>query len=249
MLSGERANSWTRLGLALRLIGTAMRNPRPICALRNKVSKADTSVRCGDMSAKQCAAYQRAKGWRSLTRFARRWKMKWKPNAGFVPAMVVAALWMVTQPAAAQSGKEGCKVTDAGAQKIWSCPGGLTIVEENGARFTLDDRDHDGNVDLVRLWAKALLLDLIEGSGHDVQVVTPQAITAVRGTKWAVDAGDGKTSVFVVRGAVGVRRPHAGGEVVLGPGAGVDADADSSALHVKQWGEARIRGLMARFGQ
>src|SRR6185295_19233696 len=46
---------------------------------------------------------------------------------------------------------DGCKVDQAGTQKIWSCPGGLTIIEENGARFTLDDRDHDGNVDLVRL--------------------------------------------------------------------------------------------------
>ena len=119
-------------------------------------------------------------------------------------------------------------------------PGGLTIVEENGARFTLDDRDHDGNVDLVRLWGKALLLDVIGGSGRNVEVVTPQAITAVRGTKWAVDVGGGKTSVFVVRGAVGVRRPQAGGEVVLGPGAGVDAEKGSSALHVKRWGEARV---------
>ena len=175
--------------------------------------------------------------------------MNVEPRAGLVPAVFVAATLLAALPAAAQSGTEGCKVTQAGAQKIWSCPGGLTIVEENGARFTLDDRDHDGNVDLVRLWGKALLLDLISGSGRDVEVVTPQAITAVRGTKWAVDVGAGKTSVFVVRGSVGVRRPHAGGEVVLGPGAGVDADRGSSALQVKQWGQARIRSLMARFGQ
>jgi ferric-dicitrate binding protein FerR (iron transport regulator) len=170
-------------------------------------------------------------------------------RAGFVSAVVLAAAWLAASPAATQSGTQGCKVGKAGAQRIWSCPGGLTIVEENGARFTLDDRDQDGNVDLVRLWGKALLLDLISGSGRDVEVVTPQAITAVRGTKWAVDVGNDKTSVFVVRGAVGVRRPHAGGEVVLGPGAGVDADRGSSALQVKQWGQARIRSLMARFDQ
>ena len=184
-----------------------------------------------------------------LIGFAWRTTMNVNFRAGFLPAMFFAAACLAAPAAFAQSDTEGCKVADVGAQKIWSCPGGLTIVEENGARFTLDDRDHDGKVDLVRLWGKALLLDLIEGSGHDVEVVTPQAITAVRGTKWAVDVGSAKTSVFVVRGAVGVRRPHAGGEVVLGPGAGVDADEGSDALQVKQWGEARVRDLMARFGQ
>jgi ferric-dicitrate binding protein FerR (iron transport regulator) len=175
--------------------------------------------------------------------------MNVKLRAGLVSAILFVAAGLMAQPAAPQSGAEGCKVGQAGAQKIWNCPGGLTIVEEKGARFTLDDRDNDGFVDLVRLWGKALLLDLLAGSGRDVEVVTPQAITAVRGTKWAVDVGDGKTSVFVLRGAVGVRRPHAGSEVVLGAGAGVDVDTGRGALQVKQWGEPRVRALMARFGQ
>jgi ferric-dicitrate binding protein FerR (iron transport regulator) len=166
-----------------------------------------------------------------------------------VPAILAAGCALLPG-AFAQSGDAGCKVDQSGAQKIWSCPGGLTIIEENGARFGLDDRDHDGNVDLVRLWGKALLLDLIQGSGHDVEVVTPQAITAVRGTKWAVDVGNDKTSVFVVRGAVGVHRPAAGAEVVLAPGDGVDVDRDrSNRLRVKRWAAPRVAALMARLGQ
>jgi ferric-dicitrate binding protein FerR (iron transport regulator) len=171
-----------------------------------------------------------------------------KLQALFVSAVLLAAGAFVSA-APAEEATAGCKVDQAGTQKIWSCPGGLTIIEENGARFTLDDRDHDGEVDLVRLWGKALLLDLIEGSGRKLEVVTPQAITAVRGTKWVVDVSDGKTSVFVVRGSVGVRRPHVGQGVVLRPGAGVDAEEGGGPLKVKQWGAARVAGLMARFGR
>jgi hypothetical protein len=79
----------------------------------------------------------------------------------------------------------------------------VTIVAENGARFTLQDRDGNGRVDSVELSSKALLLDVPrKQSGNRFQVITPQAIAAVRGTKWAVDAAEGKTSVFVVNGRV-----------------------------------------------
>ena len=80
-------------------------------------------------------------------------------------------------------------------------------------------------------------------------MITPQAIAAVRGTKWAVDVGSGKTSVFVVSGSVGVRRPSTGGEVVLRHGDGVDVERGNTPLQVKHWGAPRVAALMARFGQ
>jgi ferric-dicitrate binding protein FerR (iron transport regulator) len=201
------------------------------------------------MKVKHTGGYQRRfEKAEAVQPFAWRISMSVKLEVLFVSAVLLAAGASVCNAFAAET-VQGCKVDQAGTQKIWSCPGGLTIVEENGARFTLDDRDHDGNVDLVRLWGKALLLDLIPGSGRELEVVTPQAITAVRGTKWAVDVGQSKTSVFVVRGAVGVRRPHTGNEVVLSPGAGIDAEEGGSELKVKRWGAPRVAGLMARFGQ
>ena len=164
-------------------------------------------------------------------------------------ALLFVAACLLAGPTHAQNGAAGCELNKAGAQKIWICRGGLTIIAENGARFALEDRDNDGNVDLVRLWRRALLLVVIQAAGRDVHVITPQAITAVRGTKWAVDVGGGKTSVFVASGAIGVRRPSAGSGVVLTRGEGVDVDNSRSPLQVKTWGAPRVAALMARLGQ
>ena len=83
-----------------------------------------------------------------------------------------------------------------------------------------------------------------------LQVITPQAIAAVRGTKWAVDAQESQTSVLVLNGQVAVRRPGgAGGQVVLGPGEGVDVDPGTGALEVKRWGQPRVDALLARLKQ
>jgi hypothetical protein len=174
--------------------------------------------------------------------------MRTKLRSSLLSAILLAGSLLPPASSFAQSGTDGCKAGVSGAQNILICPGGLTIVEENGARFTLDDRDDDGEVDLVRLWSKALLLELT-GQPRKVEVVTPQAITAVRGTEWAVDAASGKTSVFVVNGAVGVRRPSVGAEVALGRGDGVDVEAGTAALQVKKWGAPRVAALMARFGR
>jgi ferric-dicitrate binding protein FerR (iron transport regulator) len=75
--------------------------------------------------------------------------------------------------------------------------------------------------------------------------MTPQAIAAVRGTKWAVDATEGKSSVFVVNGRVSVARRAGANRVVLGPGEGVDVEA-AGALTVKRWPPARVAALLAR---
>jgi len=136
------------------------------------------------------------------------------------------------------------------AAQILQCQGGVTIVAENGAQYVLADANHDGRVDTVELNGKALLLEVQrKAGGRKFQVNTPQAIAAVRGTRWAVDVADGKTSVFVVNGRVNVgRRSGAERPVVLGPGEGVDVEA-SAPLVVKRWGQARVDALMARLGQ
>ena len=103
-------------------------------------------------------------------------------------------------------------------------------------------------MDSVELSSKALLIEVPKKpGGNRFQVITPQAIAAVRGTRWAVDVAEGKTSVFVVNGQVHVAR-RAGRGIVLGSGEGVDVEA-TGPLTLKRWGPARVAALMARLGQ
>ena len=150
--------------------------------------------------------------------------------------------------AAAQSANMGCSSESSTiTTQTIHCKAGVTIVVENGARYALHDRDGNGRVDLVELSNKALLLEVPKGQ-NEFKVVTPQAIAAVRGTKWAVDAAESQTSVFVVHGRVAVGRRAGGGSVNLGPGQGVDVEA-AGPLTVKRWPPARVAALMARLGQ
>ncbi|WP_371929592.1 FecR domain-containing protein [Phyllobacterium sp. 21LDTY02-6] len=164
-------------------------------------------------------------------------------------ALGVAA--MLASPARAQSSPgSGCTLHPVGgtARHVLQCRGGLKITAEANARYSLIDSNRDGSVDKVRLQDKAILIDA-PASPQGFEVITPQAIAAVRGTRWAVDASAAGTAVFVARGAVDVRRRAAGEPVVLGPGQGVDVDAGSAALVVKRWPAKRVAALMARLGQ
>lgn len=171
-----------------------------------------------------------------------------------LPTVVIAFIAFIFSvlAASAQSSSTGCSLNQiAGtSRQILRCQKGLTITVEAGARFTLVDRDKDGNADQARLRSKALLLEAPGGkAGTGFQVVTPLAIAAVRGTKWVVDTQKNKTSVFVVRGRVAVRRPAAKTSVFLGPGEGVEVDKGVGSLTVRRWPAARVSALLARFGR
>ena len=167
-------------------------------------------------------------------------------RAGFV---ALAGALLSGGSAMAQPANAGCTSAPAmlGPQ-VLRCENAITIVAESGARFELRDRNRDGQVDSVELSSKALLVDVPKKGRLRFNVVTPQAIAAVRGTKWAVDAEGAKTSVFVVNGRVSVARVAGRGGVVLGPGEGVDVEP-AGALVVKRWGAPRVAALMARLGQ
>jgi hypothetical protein len=151
--------------------------------------------------------------------------------------------------AGAQPANPGCaSENSSGATQTLHCEAGITIVAENGARYTLQS-GRNGRVDAVQLDGKALLLEVPPKSGgNKFQVVTPQAIAAVRGTKWAVDVAADKTSVFVVNGRVAVGRRTGSHSVTLRPGEGVDVEP-GAPLTVKRWAPARVSALLARLGQ
>src|SRR3569833_2325268 len=144
----------------------------------------------------------------------------------------------------------GCTASPSTAgTQIWRCDNGITIVAENGARFELKDANRDGHIDSVELSSRALLVEVPKKpGGNPFKVLTPQAIAAVRGARWAVDVAEAKTSVFVANGRVGVTRRSRGRGVVLGPGEGVDVEA-TGPLTVKAWGQPRVDALMRRLGQ
>lgn len=151
--------------------------------------------------------------------------------------------------AAAQPANMGCSSENSITAQTLHCAGGATIVAENGARYTLQDRGGKGRVDAIELTSGALLVEVPKKSGgNKFQVITPQAIAAVRGTKWAVDATEAKTSVFVVNGRVAVGRRRGSHSVTLGAGDGVDVE-EAGPLTVKRWPSARVAALMARLGQ
>lgn len=164
-------------------------------------------------------------------------------------SVAVAVVFLAAAGASAQSAGVGCTlVRVASGPQTLNCQDGLTIVAEPGARYTLIDRDGNGKADAAALRRKALLIEEPGGRGR-FRVITPQAIAAVRGTRWAIDVGGGKTSVFVVRGSVSVRRQAGDASVVLGPGEGVDVDGGNGPLTVRRWPAARVSALMARLGQ
>jgi ferric-dicitrate binding protein FerR (iron transport regulator) len=163
---------------------------------------------------------------------------------------VLACLFLWVGNAEAQPANKPCATQQSlvGTQSL-SCENGITIVAESGARFELRDDNRDGRVDSVELSSKALMVEVTKKQGgHRFKVVTPQAVAAVRGTKWAVDVAEAKTSVFVVDGRVSVARRAGRDRVVLGQGEGVDVEG-SGALIVKHWPAARVAALLARLRQ
>jgi hypothetical protein len=156
-----------------------------------------------------------------------------------------------TDMASAQPATMGCSSEQLpNAVQTLRCRGGVTIVAEYGAVYKLQSHNRNGDVDSVDLQSKALLVDVPKQRGKShFEVTTPQAIAAVRGTKWAVDSQETRTSVLVLRGQVAVRRPAGPGRVVLGPGQGVDVDPGSAPLIVKRWPQPRVDALLARLGQ
>jgi len=153
-------------------------------------------------------------------------------------------------PAQAQSG--GCQAQALAdpPRTLLTCPNGVKIVAEDGAIFSLEDRAPAAGPEAIRLDGQAVLVEVPPGAVEGgFEVITPQAIAAVRGTKWAVEVAAGKTSVFVVDGRVAVSREPVDPAVTLGPGEGVDVEAGTEPLTVRRWGAARAAALRARFGE
>jgi ferric-dicitrate binding protein FerR (iron transport regulator) len=167
--------------------------------------------------------------------------------------MLAAALigLMAATPAGAQSGACQFVPDDRNpSEQILRCGASLTVRQAAGTSFHAVDQKETRQPKALQLDEGALLIEFHARAGHNTfQILTPQSIAAVRGTKWAVEVGAGRSSTFVISGVVAVSRPGGHQTVLLRRGEGADVSPDSGPIVVKRWAAKRVQALLARFGE
>jgi FecR protein len=148
--------------------------------------------------------------------------------------------------------------------QILRCGSELTITPAPGTVYRPAAAGEDGLPPSVQLDSGALLIEFHSQRRHEFQILTPQAIASVRGTKWAMEVKPGQTSALVLLGEVTVARKDAAETVVVGPGQGVDLPGTEGGgtttrslntgvkpppIGVQRWTPERVKSLLARFGQ
>lgn len=166
---------------------------------------------------------------------------------------IAVALVLASLPSAALAQGGGCVLIPDKhhpEDRILRCGSDLTVRPAAGTAYHPIDRGEPGPPPAVQLDGGDLLIEF-HGSTRrrDFQILTPEAIASVRGTRWAIERMPGQTSILVLRGAVEVTRAggNAGASVVLRRGQGVDVAAGDAPLEVKRWKRERVKALLARF--
>jgi ferric-dicitrate binding protein FerR (iron transport regulator) len=136
------------------------------------------------------------------------------------------------------------------SEKILQCGDQLTVRPAHGTSYQPIFKRGQRLPSAIRLNSGALLIEFHPDSEQiEFQILTPLAIAAVRGTKWAMEVSAKRTSTLVLDGAVAVTSRALNQYVVLTAGQGVDISEGDTSLTPKQWGEARVRALLQRFGE
>ena len=178
-----------------------------------------------------------------------------KAGRNLLGATIAAAFLFVmaiTGPGSARAAGLCALVPDnrAPTEKILQCGETLTVRPAQGARYQPLYKKGDPLPVGIRLNDGALLIEYHPASPQErFQILTPLAIAAVRGTKWAMDVTRAQTSTLVLNGAVAVTNRRLNEYVVLTEGQGVDITPTDTSIVQKTWGEARVRALLSRFGE
>jgi FecR protein len=136
------------------------------------------------------------------------------------------------------------------SEKILQCGQELTVRPAQGTTYSPLYKTGQQLPAAIRLDDGALLIEFHPHRQQiEFQILTPLAIAAVRGTKWAMEVSAKRTSTLVLEGAVAVTNRRLNQYVILTEGRGVDISEDDTSLKQKQWGEARVRALLSRFGE
>lgn len=136
------------------------------------------------------------------------------------------------------------------SEKVLRCGDRLTIRAAPNTRYRLQSSEPAGDLPSgAVLDVGALLIEFQPSeTRRSFQILTPHAIAAVRGTKWAMEVENDVTSTLVVLGFVEVRRPNASQGALLRAGQGADVTPGSGPVIVKRWPRPRVDALLARFG-
>ena len=135
-------------------------------------------------------------------------------------------------------------------EMILQCGQTLTVRPTPGTSYQPLYKKGDPLPVAIRLNDGALLIEYHPASSKDkFQILTPLAIAAVRGTKWAMDVTKAQTSTLVVRGTVAVTNRRLNQFVVLNEGQGVDITSTDTSVIARTWGDERVRALLSRFGE
>ncbi len=137
------------------------------------------------------------------------------------------------------------------SEKTLKCGQELTVRPAHGTSYRPLYKSGQQLPAAVRLDSGALLIEFHPDSQQiEFQILTPLAIAAVRGTKWAMEVSAARTSTLVLEGAVAVTSRRLNQFVILATeGQGVDISEGDTSLTKKQWGEAKVRALLSRLGE
>jgi hypothetical protein len=163
-------------------------------------------------------------------------------------AIPIAALLVLAASGASLAQTAECSLVEDphnAPEKILRCGDELSVRIARGTRYKLIAREGQPLPSGAELDSGALM---IEGE-KPFQILTPHAIAAVRGTKWAVEVKAKQSSTLVISGVVEVKRRDGKQTVALKDGEGVDVARGGGPLEVKRWKKKRVRALLARFGQ
>jgi hypothetical protein len=133
--------------------------------------------------------------------------------------------------------------------KVLRCGSSLVVRSSRDAQYRLLAPAGREVPSAIELDDGALLIEFQPAGQSEFQILTPLAIAAVRGTKWAVEVAAARTSTLVFDGAVTVTNRRLRRSVVLTKGQGVDVTPSDTTVQRKQWGQARIQVLMSRLGE
>ncbi len=129
------------------------------------------------------------------------------------------------------------------SEKILQCGQELTVHPAHGTRYQPVFKAGQQLPTAIRLNDGALLIEFHpSGQQNEFQILTPLAIAAVRGTKWAMEVAAARTSTLVLDGSVAVTNRRLNQYVVLTEGQGVDISPSDMSMVAEAMGGSQGSG-------